>query len=146
MGLQLATVADSISKLSISGLVIEDVDDMHISYPDTTATLAPLDTFISNFELEYDSQGSGDMALMTVHYDLTYRLHYKRVGADRDLKAVDGLTDMVVAILDAVISISTLTGAVEILPMSVKTGVVAAPDGTGWFGADFVFRVMEFYH
>ena len=144
MGLALATVADSISKLSVSGLTIEDVDDMSISY--NSPTLAPLDTYISNFELEYESQGSGDTALMTVHYDLTYRLHYKRIGSDRDLKAVDGLTDMVVAILDAVISIATLTGAIEILPSSVRTGVVAAPDGTGWFGADFVFRVMEYYH
>jgi hypothetical protein len=117
MGLALATVADSISKLSVSGLTIEDVDDMSISY--NSPTLAPLDTYISNFELEYESQGSGDVALMTVHYDLTYRLHYKRVGADRDMKADDGLTDMEVAILDAVISISTLTGAVDIFPMSV---------------------------
>ena len=146
MGLAIATVADSISKLSITGLTIQDVDAMTIAInTSTNAIMAPVEGWITNFELVYDSQGSGDVAQKTVRYDLNYRLYYRPVGSNRDLLTVGGLVDMIVAILDAVVDIVNLTGAVEIMPTpNIRMGVVVAPDGSLHFGCDLGFRVMEF--
>jgi len=146
MALAIATVADSISKLSVTGLTIEDVDDMSVSIPTQNPTLAPrADDYISNMELIYDSQGSGDVAQMTFRYDLNYRLYYKPVGSGIELEAFDGLVDMIALILDAVIGIVNLTGAVETIPTgTIRPGIVVAPDGTLHWGCDLSFRVMEF--
>ena len=143
MALQLATVADSISKLSVSDLTIEDVDALSVFI--IPPVLAPMPDYITNFEIEYNSFGSGDTAQKTISYDLNYRLYYAQVGSDRKLAPFEGLVDMIAAILDAIIDVVNITGAIEIMPGgTIRPGIVLAPDGAQFFGCDFAFRVTEF--
>ena len=144
MALAIATVADSISKLSVTGLTIEDVDNLSV-FIASPPVLAPMPDYITNFEIEYDSFGSGDTAQKTIRYDLNYRLYYAQVGSARKLAPFEGLVDMIAAILDAVIDVVNITGAIEIMPAgTIRPGIVLAPDGAQFFGCDFAFRVTEF--
>ena len=144
MALAIATVSDSISGLSVSGLTIEDVDNLSV-FIASPPVLAPMPDFITNFELIYDSFGSGATAQKTIRYDLNYRLYYAPVGSDRKLAPFEGMIDMIAAILDAVIDVVNLTGAIEIMPTgTIRPGIVLAPDGAQFFGCDLAFRITEF--
>jgi hypothetical protein len=69
------------------------------------------------------------------------------VGAGRAnvLEYYDDLTAMIGLVLDAVLAIDTLTGLVDIMPLSVTNmGLVNDPADQAWYGCDFAFRVMEF--
>ena len=145
MALQIPEITESIAALSVTGLTIRDVYDIPIKID--RPTLFPLDDFIAIEELVMDSFGSGDTAEMTFIYRLNYRLCYKPIGTGRNLEVVGDLVEMIAAILDAIIGIVNITGAVEIAPANnIRMGVVADPAGTSWFGCDFSFRVKEFIH
>lgn len=146
MSLQLSTVADSISKLSVTGLTILDIDEIPTTADQRASYLMPLPAYITDMEMERDSYGAGD-AKMTVTYTLNYRLLYQPAGAGRSntIDQVSGLVGMVGKIWDAVLAINTLTGAVDIYPQGINNmGLVNDPSDVNWFGADIALRVIEF--
>ena len=145
MALAIATVVDNISKLSVSGLVIKDMDEIPGSVDARQPTLIPLPDFLTDYAMERDSFGGGSTAKMTVNYTLNYRLCYAPVGAGRPLEWFDNMVSMVGLIMDAVMAVDTLGGTVDIVPAGVRNmGIVNDPGDAGFYGCDLAFKVEEF--
>ena len=147
MALAIATVADSISKISVSGLVIKDIDQIPAGVDGRQPTMIPLPDYLTDFNMERDSFGGGSTALMTVTYRLNYRLCYKPAGSGRSnaLDWFDNMVAMVGLILDAVLAIEVMTGTIDIVPVNVfNVGLVNDPADNAFYGADLSFQVKEF--
>jgi len=148
MALALATVANSIEALTITGLTIYDLDNVPASVDvRTTAALVPLSDYVTGFILAHDTFGAGNTAEMTVTYTVNYRLFYSIYGAGRTdlLEKQAGLIAMVAAIWDSVITNDSLTGCVNIEPVGVTgIGIVMDPTNHEFLGCNMSFTVMEF--
>lgn len=147
MAMEIATIIDSISALSVDGLKICDLNEI----PEVVDARQPViypkpDGFITSLVLELDSFGGGSTAKMHITYNITYRLCYAPVASGRGLFEV--YPQMVAAayrFLDAVIAIDTLTGVEDIRPAdALNFGPVADPSGNYFHGCDIVLAVMEF--
>jgi len=147
MALRVATISNSIAALSVSGLVLKDIDEIPAEVGDRTPILIPMPDYMTDFEMVRDSFGSGDTAKMTVQYTLNYRLCYIRAGAGRAnvLEYFDNMVSMCAAIMDAVLAIGVFTGAEDIVPVGiVNMGIVNDPADQPYYGCDLSFRVLEF--
>jgi hypothetical protein len=146
MALAIATVANSIAALSVSGVTIKDVDEIPSAVDTRQPTILPKPDFVTGFVMERDSFGAGS-AKMTVRYVLNYRFCYKPVGAGRagQIEHYDGMVDKVALFWDAVLAINTLTGAVDIEPAGVAhMGLVNDPADNIFLGCDLAVNVTEF--
>lgn len=148
MALALATVANSIEALVITGLTIYDLNNTPASVDvRTTAALVPLPDYVTGFTLTHDTFGAGDTAAMTVTYNVNYCLFYSIYGAGRTdlLEKQAGLIAMVAAIWDSVITNDTLAGCVNIEPVGVSgIGIVIDPSNHEFLGCKMSFVVTEF--
>jgi hypothetical protein len=152
MSIQFSTVTESISNLSVTGLVIKDTDEIPAEVGlRKPAVLIPLPDIITDFSMVRDSFGGGSTAKMTVTYVVNYRLLYEPIGENRakTIKAFDGLKKMIGLILDAVLAIEVFnddhTEIVDIVPVTVRNmGIVNDPADRAFYGADFQFMVSEF--
>lgn len=146
MSLQLATVADTFSKLSVAGLVIKDTNEIPPAGSDRTPMLIPHWDYLTEVEVIRDSYGAG-VAKMTVKYTINYVLLYISAGAGRAnvLEYYDDMIALVGAIWDKVLAVSTYDGAVDIQVNSLTgMGVVQDPSGADYIGCNLSFRVTEF--
>lgn len=146
MALALTTVPDSIAGLSVSGLVIKDINEIPAAVDPRQPTLLPLPDYLTGFSVVRDSFGDG-AAKMTVTYNVNYRLCYAPLGDGRTatLEQQSGLVAMVGLILDAVLAVTTLNGLIDILPAQVVgMGAVNDPSDRPFWGCDISFQVMEF--
>lgn len=147
VSVQLATVADSISGLSISGVTIKDFDSLTASWKSQPYVMYPNpENPFGNFSLTRDSQGTGGTAQFTLTYNLNYRLLGLALG---DVGQFGGsysaLVAKLVLILNAIITNDSVTGAVDISPTGTPTiGPRTDPAGNQYFGCDFSIRVQEF--
>lgn len=148
MALAIATVADSISKLTVSGVILKDIDEIPSSVADrdTPMIIPRPDGFISNFRFQRDSFGAGGDAKITVRYTLLYRLLAAKVGSGRGLFDVyDTMITKTGLFLDAIIANDAITGAVDIIAAGVENvGGVGDPAGNIFHGCDISIDVMEF--
>lgn len=147
MAIALATVANSIQGLTVTGLTIYDVDNIPAAV-DTRekAALVPLPDYITGMSVVRDSYGAA-AAKMTITYTLNYRLFFKNAGAGRAgvIEYYDGMIDMVAAIWDAILAIATITGAIDVMPTGVAgIGVVMDAASNSFLGCDLAFQVQEF--
>ena len=117
MTIQLSTIANSITGITVSGLTIKDVDEIPT---DIIQRQCPLlipnpENYISNPLIKVDSFGTGTDRKMTLTYNLNYILIYSQVGAGRVniIDAYAGMLTKACAFLDAFYGLSTLTGAVD---------------------------------
>jgi len=144
----MVTIADSISKLSITGINIRDLDkipavvrnrDCPILYPRP-------DGFISGFEPDRITTGDGSSAKMDVRYTLTYTFLESPIGSDRGLFGVyPSFVANVAKILDAILLNDKITGAVDIRAVDVGAfGPVADPAGNAFHGCDIAIEILEF--
>ena len=147
MTLAISTVCTSIAALTIAGLHIYDLDNippsgtrlLPILFPDPASP-------ISNFTSIRESFGGGSSALMNVEYDLNYMFVYCEIGAMRTgLDALEDCVLMIQAIEDAIISIDTIVGAVDITPLPFTVNVVDDPSGKHYMGCAMTFHVIEFW-
>jgi hypothetical protein len=146
MVLRIATVADSISKLSVAGLTISDIDAIKAAADTRISTMIPNADYITDVVSEVDSYGAS-VAMMTLYYTLNYRLLYKPLGTGRTmtLEQFSGLVAMVGLIWDAFLDIGEIAGCEDLSISSVGNfGPVEDPAGSGWWGCDLGFRVKEF--
>ena len=146
MTLRIATVADSISKLSVSGLTICDIDQIKTVEDKRRSAMIPNVDYISDVAVQVDSFGA-DIGKMTVFYTLNYRLLYKPIGTERTMSIVhfSGLVAMVGLIWDAFLAIGAISGCEDLSIANIgNLGLVEDPSGNGWWGCDLGFRVMEF--
>jgi hypothetical protein len=147
MALQIATVVDSISKLSVSGAKIKDKDQIPAAGDVRQPMIIPLSNFMSEFTMERNSQGGGSEAKMTVTYVLNYRILYKPLGAGRapQLENISGLVDLIGRWWDTILAISVFEEAVDIIPYTITAmGAVKDPSEESWWGADVSVKVTEF--
>ena len=144
MTLQIVTICDSISDLSVSGVTIFDVDQIP---PDATRLLPcmfpePVN-FVTNFTTDRNTFGSS--GFKTVEYDLNYTFLFTPIGAGRTgLDFYDEMLTKVGLIVDAVLANDTITGAWDIKTQGTTDfGPVPDPAGNQYLGCRLVFHVIE---
>lgn len=145
MALQWTTLVRSISELSITGVIINDASAIppaggnlpHILYPEPAG-------FVSDFTMERNSYGSDD-AKMTVTYTLNYTYLHCPIGQGRTgLDIYEDLLTHVGRILDAVLAIDTITGAIDVNPTVTDFGAVVDPSGGTYLGCKLALICQEF--
>ncbi len=143
----IATVADSISNLSISGVTIKDIDQI----PDTARMLTPLlipqpNNFITDLQVSFETFGSNGGAKINTTYTLNYVFLFCEVGSGLgSFAAFSGLIGKLEDILVAINSNDAITGAVDMKIGSIgNIGVITDPAGNEFWGLEFSLRVLEY--
>jgi len=144
----LATVADSISNLSISGVNVKDIDQI----PESALSVLPVfyprpNEFITDLKWSRESYGADSAAAMNLTYTLHYYYLHAVVGSGGGLLAVySGLITNLVLILKAIFENSNPTGAVDMQLLSISSiGVLTDPAGeTKYHGVEVSLRITEF--
>jgi hypothetical protein len=147
MALSLTTVADSISKISVSGLTIKDLDETldNVTSRDTPVMM-PAPEFISDINAEVMAMGTGAVKKLDVYYTLNYRFFFQEVGANRKLSDVyDAMIAQLSLLIDALLLNDVVTGAIDLQIASISgNGITVDPVGESFFGFDIGLRIMEF--
>ena len=143
----IATVADSIAGLSISGVTIKDIDQI----PDSAAFLCPLlipqpANFVTDLSVSFETFGSNGGAKINTNYTLNYVFLFCEVGSGLgSFAAFAGLVAKLSTILVAINSSDAITGAVDVKINSIgNIGVITDPAGNEFWGLEFSLRVLEF--
>ena len=147
MALAIATIANSIAALSVTGVTIKDIDEIPVGVDPNQPTIIPLPDYMTNFDVEIDSFGPGSTAKMSVYYTLNYRLCYKPADAGRSdtIEYYDNMVAAATAFLDAVLAADTVTGSIDVKPEAITNmGIVNDPADNSFHGCDIGLRVMEF--
>lgn len=114
--LNILTVADSISKLVVSGLTIKDADEIPAALEgrDCPVMFLDPDNPISFDPVDVISFG-GLSAKMDAHYTLNYILVYSLAGAGRTnkLEKFAGMLGLAADVVEAIMGASAITGAVN---------------------------------
>ena len=117
MSVQLVTIANSITEISVSGLTIKDVDEIptSINQRDCPLLIPNPENYISGVKIEPDSFGTGSDRKMTLTYSLSYMLIYGEVGGGRvhTIDTYAGMLTKACAFMDAFYALNGLTGAVD---------------------------------
>ncbi len=147
VSIALATVADSIAGLSITGITIKDIDQI----PDNASMLCPLliprpDGFVTDISPSFESFGSGGTAKMNLEYTLNYVFLHSQIGSGINTYATfSDLISKLVAIIAKIMANDAITGAVDIQVQSIgEIGVVNDPAENEYWGVPLAFRVKEF--
>lgn len=143
----IATVADSISNLSISGVTIKDIDQI----PDTARMLCPLlipqpANFVTDLSVSFETFGSNGGAKINTSYTLNYVFLFCEVGSGIGaFAAFAGLISKLQSILVAINSNDAISGAVDMKINSIgNIGVITDPAGNEFWGLEFSLRVLEY--
>jgi len=148
MSLAIATITNSITGLSITGLTIKDVDEIPQAVINRDCPLLVPDpaNFVTGFEVVRDSLGAGSDCKYTAEYMLNYILLYAVVGAGRTtvLEKYSGMVSMAFAFYDAVLSSSSITGAVDFEPGAVNRFDIITWGGTDFHTCSVGLNVKEF--
>lgn len=141
------TVADSISKLSISGVTIKDINEI----PESAQLLCPLivprpNEFVTNIKAEKQSFGANGGALLNFSYSLNYAFLYTEIGGGINAYApYEGLLQKLELILETILGNDTLTGLVDMELESIgDIGSITDPAGNQFWGCHFSLRCLEF--
>ncbi len=147
MAISTVTVADSISKLSVSGVTLKDLDEIPNGVLSRDCPLIlPAPDFIQIASIERDTFGSGSGAKWTFNYTLNYRLFYKPVGSERTLGDIyPTLVAKAMLFVDAIVAGDDLTGAEDTNFGGLSAfGVVIDPSEELFWGCDIQINIMEF--
>ena len=147
MSLQIAAVANAIEAMSIAGLTIKDLDNIPTEVQRRGAYMIPMIDNPSDMAFSPEAFWSAGLRFYEVKYSLNYRLLFEPIGTGRikTFESVAGNVAMIGAILDKLLDTNpTISGVEELLPQSVSAGVVDAPDGAKWWGADISIRITEY--
>lgn len=148
MTLKIATVWDSISALSVTGLTIKDIDAVSEAWEVRGATLYPdIQNPITINVPRRRTFGSGSNAKKDVTYSMNYRLLYSPVGSERGIANIySAMFVMVANLFDAVMNNDALTGTIDITPRIASTSTtVLDPSGNQFYGLDIAFDVLEYH-
>jgi hypothetical protein len=148
ISVSLATVADSISKLSISGVNVKDINEIPEDASKVTPVLYPKPNgFVSAIKFSRATMGGGGTAKMDLEYTLTYRYLHAPVGGSLGLfSTYQGLITNLCAIVVSIMGNDNITGVVDMQLESVSDiGPLSDPAGsTMYHGVDISLRVLEF--
>ena len=143
--LSLSTVADSISKLSISGVTVKDVDQLAPAM--TSNVLYPLPNgWITGAKFTPVTYGSNSGEQANFTCNMTYRFLGTLVGDMGAFnKAYSNVISKMTLILNAILSNDVITGAVDFRFVGVANiGPVSDPAGNMYHGCDLTFMYEEF--
>lgn len=145
MALQIATVIESISELTVDGINILAEPPAEVTRLTPVLFPEPVN-FISDFVMERNSFGGGSTAKMTVTYRLHYTFCFCAIGAGRTgLDVYADMIDKAALILDEVLAVDTMDGTIDIQPVEVvEFGPVPDPAGNQYLGCRFAFQIQEF--
>lgn len=144
ISVQIATVADSISKLSISNVTIKDIDQLSASWKSLPNVLYPRpENFITGVSLIPAVMSKQKYDL---HYVLNYRFLNVQLGNDAVLFATyPALIAKIVLIANAIITNHNLTGVIDVSFGGITAiGALPDPAGNAYHGADFAINVLEY--
>lgn len=148
VSLALATVADSISKISISGVTVKDVNELSASWKSLPNVLYPRpDGFVTGLRFKTDSYGINGAEKGTFTYNLTYRFLGTAVGNMGTFgQAYSDALTKIIAIVNAIVADDTITGATKDFRLGTIANIGPMPDPSGnvFHGADITFVVEEF--
>lgn len=142
----ISTVADSIAGLTISGVTIKDIDQI----PDSARLLCPLlipnpANFVTDISVTFETYGSNGGAKINTNYTINYVFLFCEVAGINAFAAFSGLMAKLSAILVAINSNDTITGAVDMKINSIgNIGVITDPAGVEYWGLEFSLRVLEY--
>ena len=148
MTLAITTVCESIAALVIEGVKICDLKNIPPSAVRLTPILFPdPNNPISSFEVTRQSYGGGPSYLLDADYDLNYIFLYCEAGSGRTgLDYTEDRMLKVQAVYDAILSIDTFEGGVDISPTSnVQFTSMTDPGGKEYLGCLMTFHVKEFW-
>ncbi len=141
---KIVTVADSISKLSISGVTIKDINELSASWTSLPNVLYPRpENFVTGVSLV-------PAELTKQKYDLKYTLNYRFLNVQLGNDAVlfvtyPTLIAKIVLIVNAIITNHNLTGAIDVSFGGIAAiGALADPAGNIYHGCDFAINILEF--
>lgn len=142
-----STVADSISKLSVTGITMLDIDKV----PDSAQMLCPVmfpqpDNFVTNINVERVTVGSGGTAKMDMTYTLNYVFLQSEIGSGISaFGAYSSIIANIATIMGVILTNDNITGAVDLTLNSIgEIGAVEDPSGNQYWGVLFSFKVLEF--
>lgn len=148
MTLSIVTVADSISKLTVTGVTIRDINEIPES---ANAIDCPMvypnpDGFVSNLNVERMAMASGTANVWDISYNLTYRFLHSEVGLGLGLFDVyDDMVDKVMDFADKILVSDAVTGAEDLALEDITTfGPVSDPSGKMFHGCDIILKILEF--
>lgn len=148
-GLKVVTVWDSITAISVSGLVVKDLNEVTEVWEIRTPTLypnitAPLD-LQSPRRMSFGTVAGG--AKKDVQYTLNYIFAYAPVGSTRGVKDImSSMFSMLALIFNAVTESDALSGTIDITPrISGSSTIVQDPSGNSFYGLQLAFDVLEYY-
>jgi len=147
MAIAAVTAADSISKLSVSGVTIKDLDEIPngILSRDCPVIL-PAPNFLEVASIERDNLGSGTAAMWTFSYTLNYRLFYKQAGTERNIGSIyPTLIAKAMLFVDAIVANDNLTGVLDAEFGGISgLGIVPDPSDKNFWGCDIQINIKEF--
>lgn len=116
MTLKINTVADSISKIAVTGLTLKDIDEIPSALEgrDCPVMFLDPDNPVTFNEVTFESFG-GSIAKKNATYTLNYLLVYGAVGKGRTnkLESIAGMIGLATDVIEAVVGLDALAGAVE---------------------------------
>ena len=145
--ISLATVADSISKISVSGVTIKDVDELATSWSKQANIMYPKpENWITNAKFTADSYGSNGSEAARFSCNMTYRFLGTQVGNMANFTAAySNVITKLVLILNAILSNDVITGADDFrLVNQSNIGPLSDPAGNVFHGCDLTFWYEEF--
>ncbi len=148
MTLSVVTIADSISKLSVTGVDILDLDELKdtVLNGECPVVYPSPDGFVSAFEVERAAMSEGTSSVWNISYTLTYRFLHSELGIGMGLMdKYGGMVDKVMDFVDKILVSDTVTGLVDLEVEDISAfGPVSDPSGKMFHGCDIALRVLEF--
>ena len=146
-GTAIATVADSIAGLSVSGVTMRDTDQI----PPNGEMVCPIfflqpSGFISDLSVVRTTFGINGAGRLDMSYTLNYvYLHAPVGGSVGTFDLYAGMVTKLALILNAIMSNDTITGPEDIKPGGlIDMGVVADPTGKEYWGTLVAINVLEY--
>jgi hypothetical protein len=137
------TVADSISKMSISGVTVKDIDQITASRMGQAAMLAPRpDNFVTNIQVARDELTGQKL---TLKYTLNYTYYHCPVGSTLNFADYANLITNVAAILAVMVAPTPLAGSLDTeAPTVFEIGPVLDPAGNAFHGCQISLTISQF--
>ena len=147
VNVQFATVADSIASISISGVTVKDIDNVPENAMDYCPVLYPIPNgFITDLQPEILSLGGDTGRKLNLSYTLNYRYLHAPIGSGSVLANYAGIITNLMLILEAIMSTSSPSGAVDMEIQGVSDlGPVSDPaEAAVYHGVDIAVRILEY--
>lgn len=143
------TVTNSIaSAVTASGVLVLDIDEIseQVTVRETPCFAPVIDTgFVKNLAITRDAAGASAAAFKTVRYDLSYRLYFQKVGANRNISSVySAFLNTVAAILVNLADNDAMTGLQDMTPVIGAMGVFGDPVLGKCHACDITLRIEQF--